>query len=105
MEGEGWVTSHCLNKEGFPKLLYSTMARLGILDHPEYMGREYEEYDTERCEVTIYIRASKDFPDIKLWSVTTARYMRSQSVVRQVFSASAKEPPNMAYSDEDPRRL
>ena len=47
MEGEGWVTSHCLNKEGFPKLLYSTMARLCILDHPEYMGREYEEYGTE----------------------------------------------------------
>jgi len=74
MEGERWVTSHCLNKEGFPKLLYSTMARLGILDHPEYMGREYEEYGTERCEVTIYIRASKDFPDIKLWSVTTTGF-------------------------------
>jgi hypothetical protein len=59
-----------LNKEGFPKLLYTAMLRLVICDHPKYVGREYEEYGTERCEVTIYIGASKDFPDIEPWAVT-----------------------------------
>jgi hypothetical protein len=71
MVGEAWVTSYYLTTEGFPKLLYTTMVRLGIFDHPEYVGREYEEYGTKRCEVTVYIRASKDFPDIKPWAVTT----------------------------------
>jgi hypothetical protein len=38
-----WTGSYCLNTEGFPKLLYTTMQRFGIRDHPEYEGREYEE--------------------------------------------------------------
>jgi hypothetical protein len=60
-----------LNKPGFPKLLYATMTRLGILDHPKYVGREYEEYGTKWCEVIIYVGASKDFPDIMPWVTST----------------------------------
>ena len=71
MADEGWTTSYCLNKDGFPKLLYATMVRLGILDHPEYVGREYEEYGTKRCEVIIYVGASRDFPNINPWVVST----------------------------------
>ena len=74
MAEEGWTTSYCLNKEGFPKLLYVAMVRLGILDHPEYVGREYEEYGTKWCEVIIHVRASKDFPDIKPWRVSTTGF-------------------------------
>ena len=74
MAEEGWTTSYCLNKEGFPKLLYATMLRLQIWEHPEYVGREYEEYGTKRCEVTIYIGASKDFPDIRPWGVSTTGF-------------------------------
>ena len=48
-----WTTSYCLDKEGFPKILYDTMVRLGILDHPEYVSREYEEYGTEWYEVIV----------------------------------------------------
>ena len=50
MAEEVWTTSYPMDAEGFPKLLYATMVRLGILDRPEYVGREYEEYGTERCE-------------------------------------------------------
>ena len=55
MVDESWTTSYCLNTPGFPELLYATMTRLGILDHPKYVGKEYEEYGTERCEVIVYV--------------------------------------------------
>ena len=74
MAEEGWTTSYCLNKDGFPKLLYASMVRIGILDHPEYVGREYEEYGTQRCEVIIHIGASRDFPDINPWVVSTVGF-------------------------------
>ena len=86
MAEEGWITSYCVNKEGFPNLLYTTMVRLGILEHPEYIGREYEECGTERCEVTIYIGANKDFPDIKPGAVTTTGFRfedTAQAVARK----------------------
>jgi hypothetical protein len=50
--------------KAFPKLLYATTQRLGIKDHPEYEGREYIVHEIERCEVTVYVRKSEDFPDI-----------------------------------------
>ena len=74
MADESWTTSYCLNTPGFPKLLYATMTRLDILDRPEYVGREYEEYGIEWCEVIVYVRASKDFPDIIPWVVSTTGF-------------------------------
>ncbi|CAO2047600.1 unnamed protein product [Urochloa humidicola] len=50
------------------------MVRLGITEHPEYEGREYEEYGTERCEVIIRIDRSEEFPDIRPWRVTTTGF-------------------------------
>ena len=38
-----WVSSYCLNIEGFPKILHATLQKLGVRDRPEYEGREYEE--------------------------------------------------------------
>jgi len=86
MADEEWTTSYCLNKDGFPKLLYATMSRIGLLDHPEYVGREYEEYGTERCEVIIYVGGSKDFPNIGPWVVSTIGFRFEgtyQSVARK----------------------
>ena len=66
-----WTSSYCLSVEGFPKLLYATMQKLGIKDRPEYEGWEYEEHETKRCEVTIYIGRSEDFSNIaEAWSMT-----------------------------------
>jgi hypothetical protein len=70
-----WTSSYCLGVEGFPKLLYATMQKLGIKDRPEYEVREYEDHETERCEVTVYIGKSEDFPDIaEAWSMTTTGF-------------------------------
>ena len=59
-----WVSSYCLNIEGFSRILYATLQKLEVKDHPTYEGREYEKHDTERCEVTVYIEKSEEFPDI-----------------------------------------
>ena len=51
------------------------MEKLGIQERLEYEGREYEEHGIERCEVTVYITKSEDFPNItKAWSTTTTRF-------------------------------
>ena len=70
-----WVSSYCLNVEGFPRILHATLQKLGVKDCPEYEGREYEEQGTERCEVTVYIRKSEEFPDLTgAWSVTVTGF-------------------------------
>jgi hypothetical protein len=45
-----WISSYCLHIEGFSKLLYATMQRLGIQEHLEYEGHEYEEHGTKHCK-------------------------------------------------------
>jgi hypothetical protein len=74
MADEAWTTSYCLNTPGFLKLLYATMTWLGILDHPEYDGREYEEYGTEQCDVISFVETSKEFPDTIPWVVSTTSF-------------------------------
>ena len=70
-----WVSSYCLNVEGFPIILHATLQKLRVKDHPEYEGREYEEHGTERCEVTIYVGKSEEFPDItEAWNVTVTGF-------------------------------
>ena len=59
-----WVSTYYLNVEGFPKILHATLQKLGVKDHPEYEGREYEMHGTNRCEVTVYIGKSEEFPDV-----------------------------------------
>ena len=59
-----WVSTYYLNVEGFPRILHATVQKVGVKNCPEYEGREYEEHGTERCEVTIYIGKSEEFPDL-----------------------------------------
>ena len=59
-----WVSSYCLNIEGFPRILHATLHKLRVKDRLEYEGREYEVHGTERCEVTIYIGKSEEFLDV-----------------------------------------
>ena len=70
-----WVSSYCLNTEGFPKILYATLQKLRVKDRPEYEGREYEKHGTKRCEVTVYIGKSEEFLDItETWNVTATGF-------------------------------
>ena len=79
-----WVSSCCLNIEGFPRILHATLQKLGVKDYPEYEGHEYEEHGTERCEVTVYIGKSEEFPDLtEAWNVTATgfRFIDTYQVV------------------------
>ena len=65
-----WVSSYCLNIEGFPRILHATLQKLRVKDRPEY-----KEHGTERCEVTVYIGKSEEFPDLtEAWSVTATGF-------------------------------
>ena len=59
-----WVSSYCLNVEGFSRIHHATMQKLRVKDGHEYESREYEEHGTKRCEVTVYIGKSEEFPDL-----------------------------------------
>jgi hypothetical protein len=59
-----WVSSYYLNTEGFPKILYATLQKLGVRERSEYEGREYLKHGTERCKVIVYIGKSEEFPDV-----------------------------------------
>ena len=64
-----------MNVEGFPRILHATLQKLRVNDRPEYEGREYEEHGTERCEVTVYIGKSEEFPELtEAWSVTVTGF-------------------------------
>ena len=79
-----WVSSYCLNVEGFPRILHATLQKLWVKYRPEHEYREYEKHGTERCEVTIYIRKSEEFPDLtKAWNVTAIgfRFIDTYQVV------------------------
>ena len=79
-----WVSSYCLNSEGFSKILYATLQKFGVKERPEYEGCEYEKLGTERCKVTVYIGKSEEFPNItKAWNVTAIgfRFVDTYQVV------------------------
>jgi hypothetical protein len=65
-----WITTYCINEDGFPKVLYAVTVQLGIPERPEYVGREFTEHGTESCEVTINISASDKYLEMQPWSVT-----------------------------------
>lgn len=62
---DDWTTTYCINEDGFPKVLYVATMRLGIPEHPEYVGREFMEHGTESYEVTVHIGASDKFLEMQ----------------------------------------
>ena len=59
---DDWTTTYCINKDGFPRVLYAATVRLCIPERLEYMGREFVEHGTESCEVTNHIGIGLNWP-------------------------------------------
>src|SRR6266511_172824 len=55
MADGSWVIFHEVYVEGFPKLLWEAMTRLGYTDRPKYLFREYEEFGVEFCAVKVQL--------------------------------------------------
>jgi hypothetical protein len=113
---DDWVSSYCLNTEGFPKVLYTTLQKLGVRERPVYQGREYMELGTERCEVTVYMGKSEEFPDATdAWSVTATgfRFTDTYQVVAhkalrhlcQIYEEPIARTPMRFFPPRDKNRL
>jgi hypothetical protein len=72
-----WITTYCNHEGGFSKVLHAATIRLGIPGRLEYVGQEYVEHGTERCEVTMYISVNDKFMEIKPWCVTAIGFRLS----------------------------
>ena len=55
MADGSWFVFHEVCVEGFPKLLWEAMTRLGYTDRPEYSNNKYEEFDVEFCAVRVQL--------------------------------------------------
>ena len=48
---------------GHPKLLLLSLERVGIVDPPEYVYREYDSRGTLRCDMMIFVGKSTRYPN------------------------------------------
>src|SRR6266540_718640 len=68
-EESGWTTSYCLYEEGFPQILWETLMRFGYTQRPEYQSKEYEEFETKRCDVYVRVFQTPEYPEWPPWGV------------------------------------
>ena len=50
-----WSGGICTAEPGLPKLLLLSLERVGVVDPPEYVYREYDSRGTLRCDVMIFV--------------------------------------------------
>ena len=70
MADNGWSGGICHAEPGLPKLLILSMERIGVVDPPEYVYREYDSRGTLRCDVMIFVGKSTRYPDVDFISLT-----------------------------------
>ena len=47
-----------------PKLLLLSLERLGVVDPPKYVYREYDSRGTLRCDMMIFVGKNTRYPDV-----------------------------------------
>ena len=65
MADDGWSGGICPAEPGLPKLLLLSLERVGVVDTPEYIYREYDTRGTLRCDMMIFVRKSTRYPDVE----------------------------------------
>ena len=55
MADNGWSNRICFAEPGLPKLLLLSLERVGVVDTPEYIYREYDSRGTRRCDIMIFV--------------------------------------------------
>ena len=61
MADDEWSGGICPAEPGLPKLLLLSLERLGVVDPPEYVYREYDSRGTLRCDMMIFVGVSSKF--------------------------------------------
>src|SRR6185369_6633127 len=64
----------CHTKPSLPKLLLLSLERVGVVDPPEYVYREYDSRGTLRCDMMIFVGKSTCYPDVDPWFISTTGF-------------------------------
>ena len=75
----GWSNGICFAEPGLPKLLLLSLERVGVVDTPEYIYREYDSKDTLRCDMMIFVGKSTRYPDMEPWFISTTGFCFSDT--------------------------
>ena len=74
MADNGWSNGICFAEPGLPKLLLLSLERIGVVDPPEYVYREYDSRGTLRCDIMIFVEKSTRYPDVDPWFISTTGF-------------------------------
>ena len=74
MANNGWIGRICHTEPCLPKLLILSLERIGVVDPPEYVYREYDSRGTLRCDVMIFVGKSTRYPDVDPWFISTTGF-------------------------------
>ena len=74
MADNGWSGGICHAEPGLPKLLILSLERIGVVDPPEYVYREYDSRGTLWCDVMIFVGRSTRYPDVDPWFISTTGF-------------------------------
>ena len=74
MADDGWNGGICFAEPGLPKLLILSLERIGVVDPPEFLYREYDSNGTLRCDLMIFIAKSTRYPDVDPWFISTTGF-------------------------------
>ena len=74
MADNGWSGGIYHAEPGLPKLLILSLERIGVVDPPEYVYREYDSRGTLRCAMMIFVGKSTRYPDVDPWLISTTGF-------------------------------
>ena len=74
MAYNGWIGGICHAEPGLPKLLILSLERIGVVDPPEFIYREYDSKGTLRCDLMIFVGKSTRYPDVDPWFISTTGF-------------------------------
>ena len=74
MADDEWSGRICPAEPSFPKLLLLSLERLGVVDPPEYVYREFDSRGTLRCDLMIFVGKSTRYPDVAPWFISTTGF-------------------------------
>ena len=74
MADNGWIGGIYFAEPGLPKLLILSLERIGVVDPPEFLYREYDSKGTLRCDLMIFMGKSIRYPDVDPWFISTTGF-------------------------------
>ena len=74
MADNGWIGGIYHAEPSLPMLLVLSLERIGVVEPPEYVYREYDSRGTLRCDMMIFVGKSTRYPDVDPWFISTTGF-------------------------------